>query len=195
LPEKEAIPKIPGDPQNPSSHLPLLKFVVDSNVWIDAYSNEGNKKRNNMSAAALQKATSEGIVVHNKHTRKDLYKALRKLTNNIKLTEKKAGEIWEKFLLRTTNVSEKEPLEKYKNKYKEKLSKCPDDDDKAFLSLANEQKASYIISNDNDLLGMKEYMGVKIITPGTFGLENLPIHRQPDRGIEQSRGKNQGQGR
>lgn len=43
-----------------------------------------------------------------------------------------------------------------------------DPDDNKIISAALEGKADYIVSRDRDLLDLKEYQGIKIITPEKF---------------------------
>ena len=46
------------------------------------------------------------------------------------------------------------------------VQKDPDDD--KFIAVAIEGKADYIVSGDKPLLNIKEYMGIKIISPKDF---------------------------
>ena len=48
----------------------------------------------------------------------------------------------------------------------EAVKKDPDDD--KFIAVAIEGKADYIVSGDKPLLNIKEYMGIKIISPKDF---------------------------
>lgn len=48
----------------------------------------------------------------------------------------------------------------------EAVKKDPDDD--KFIAAAIEGKADYIVSGDKPLLNIKEYMGIKIISPKDF---------------------------
>lgn len=43
-----------------------------------------------------------------------------------------------------------------------------DDSDNRILECADKAKADYIVSGDSDLLDLKEYEGIKIITPAQF---------------------------
>ena len=45
---------------------------------------------------------------------------------------------------------------------------CRDKDDNKFLALATEAKADFLVTADGDLLILKEFRGVEIITPGAF---------------------------
>ncbi len=45
---------------------------------------------------------------------------------------------------------------------------CRDPDDDKFIECAIDTKALYIVSGDNDLLTIKEYEGIQIITAKDF---------------------------
>ncbi len=49
-----------------------------------------------------------------------------------------------------------------------KIEMVRDPDDDKIISAAIEGKADYIVSRDRDLLDIKEYQGIKIITPEKF---------------------------
>lgn len=49
-----------------------------------------------------------------------------------------------------------------------KIDLVRDPDDNKIISVASEGKADYIVSRDRDLLDLKEYLGIKIITPEKF---------------------------
>lgn len=177
-----------GQPQiNINAGLPLLKFVIDSNIWIEAYSDKTNKKRADYVKEAINIASSSGIIICTEETRNDLKYALYKKINNGDMKEEIATEIWNKFMRRTVLVNNKTPFKEYEKKHLDELLKCGDKDDRKFLALADEHKAPYIITNDDHLLSMKEYRDVKIVTPGTFKLQTLPQHRQPDKRVRNQR--------
>jgi len=49
-----------------------------------------------------------------------------------------------------------------------KASICRDKDDNKFVELALSSNTKYIISGDEDLLSIKEYSGIKILSPDEF---------------------------
>lgn len=51
---------------------------------------------------------------------------------------------------------------------KTKVEVCRDPDDDKFLSCALDAKALYIVSGDKDLLAIREYDGVEIVTAADF---------------------------
>jgi putative PIN family toxin of toxin-antitoxin system len=167
--------------------LPLLKFVIDSNIWIEAYSNKTSKKRADYVKEAINIASSSGIIIYTEDTKNDLKYALHKKVNNDEIKEEIASIIWDKFLQRSFSVKNKTPQKEYEEENHAELSKCKDKDDWVFLALADEHEAPYIITNDDHLLSMKKYKNVEIATPGTFKLATLPLHRQPDKRVRNQR--------
>lgn len=178
---------MPSLPQN-RPDIPLLRFVVDSNVWIDAVSAKEHKRRES-SIAALEKATSEGIVIGSKKTFHDLANALFKKVRKNEMTHDEMNKVFDLYKENTNFRREKEPFEEYVKKYEDKLSKCTDKSDYVFLSLAHEHRASHIITNDmRHLVSMGQYMAIKIVTPLGFVFENLPRHQKPQKHDENTRG-------
>ena len=51
---------------------------------------------------------------------------------------------------------------------KTKVDICRDPDDNKFISCAIDAKALYIVSGDKDLLTIKDYQGVEIVTAREF---------------------------
>jgi len=47
---------------------------------------------------------------------------------------------------------------------------CRDPDDYRILSCALSAKADYLVTGDNDLLELKKFHGIRILTPGAFEL-------------------------
>ncbi len=55
----------------------------------------------------------------------------------------------------------------------EKVTACHDEDDNRILEVAVASKAEFIITGDDDLLTLKKYKSIKIISPKEF-LRNFP---------------------
>ncbi len=55
----------------------------------------------------------------------------------------------------------------------EKVTACRDEDDNRILEVAVASKAEFIITGDDDLLTLKKYKSIKIISPKEF-LRNFP---------------------
>jgi predicted nucleic acid-binding protein len=51
---------------------------------------------------------------------------------------------------------------------------CEDPDDDKYLAAALEGRAQYIVTGDRPFLALREYKGVRVVTPRTF-LEVLDI--------------------
>jgi uncharacterized protein len=51
---------------------------------------------------------------------------------------------------------------------------CSDPDDDKFLAVAVAGRAEYVVSGDKALLNVREYRGVRIISPGAFVRTSLP---------------------
>jgi putative PIN family toxin of toxin-antitoxin system len=48
------------------------------------------------------------------------------------------------------------------------VTACRDPDDDKFLAAGLEGKAEYVVTGDKDLLALKAYRGLRIVTPATF---------------------------
>jgi hypothetical protein len=57
---------------------------------------------------------------------------------------------------------------------------CKDPDDNKFIECAVALKAAYVVSGDKALISLKEYMGIKILTPTEF-LHLIRNDRNADR--------------
>lgn len=55
------------------------------------------------------------------------------------------------------------------------ISAVADDDDNRVLEAAIEGKCEYVVTGDKDLLDLRNYKGIKILTPGEFLTEKLSI--------------------
>jgi predicted nucleic acid-binding protein len=162
-----------------------MKFVIDSNIWIEAASSR-NSGLKNICNQAIDRARNEGVIVGNRLTTQDLANATHKLLSNNEITSAIADKMFRKYkdLIAMTPFKETAYVE-YSKTHRLELSKCADKDDYPFLALAHQQGASYIITNDQKhLVSMGEYMGVKIITPKDFLKETLSAYREPDTALK-----------
>jgi predicted nucleic acid-binding protein len=170
----------------PKVLLPLsaFKFVVDSNVWIDAAISD-DRKYKDVCNKAIERAKNEGIIIDTRGTFYDLVNAIHKKLNKNELKVRDADKIFEKYKKIVERTDEPTKFTQYAKIHSKELSKCPDKDDHMFLALAHQQGASYIITNDQKhLVSMGEYMGVKIITPKDFLKETLSAYREPDTALK-----------
>lgn len=49
-----------------------------------------------------------------------------------------------------------------------RIKACRDPDDDKFLAAAVESKAKYVVTGDKDLLSLKSFKGIRVITPASF---------------------------
>ena len=67
--------------------LPLLKFVIDSNIWIDVFTSRApNENAKHQSTQALEKAMNHGIIISSTQTEKELVKTLEMLLEKKTIT-------------------------------------------------------------------------------------------------------------
>jgi predicted nucleic acid-binding protein len=169
---------VSATPDFPSKqrHSAAIKFVVDSNVWIQSVVSKKQAEKTNCQRA-LHLAHEEGMIIGNQRTFDDLKNALYKLLRRGDISAKNAASITTAYKRSATLFRDINNYEEYKKIYKDILSKCEDKDDWAFLALAHEQNASYIITNDRKhLSNTREYMGAKIVTPEAF-VKEMAIQR------------------
>lgn len=126
-----------------------MKLVLDSNIIIAAFATRG--LCGDIFEICLQK---HEIVISS-----FIIKEIRNVfTNKIKLPEKTVKSIIS-YLEKFCSVIDYKKTEK---------GACRDSDDDEILSLAVNSGAEYIITGDKDLLVIKKYKTVKIITPRGF---------------------------
>lgn len=127
----------------------MLRVVLDTNVLISAVGWRGSPRK----ALAL---SIEGRVelMQTKETLKELERVLQRPRFNFIPAEKK-----QKLLRHLRDIS----TEVTPNENVEVIREDPGDD--KFLNCASAGKADYIVSGDRHLLDLKEYRGIKIVTP------------------------------
>lgn len=128
-----------------------MKIVFDSNVLIASFATRG------ICNALLEHCISEHKIVLSEFI---LSEVKRNLKFKFKFTSNVIYEI-ESFLRNHTKVL---------SLPKSDLKICRDLDDNNILFLAGDAKADYIITGDNDLLILKSYESIPIVTPKQFTL-------------------------
>lgn len=126
-----------------------MKIVLDSNVLIAAFATRG------LCEVILEHCLNEHEIILSEFILKEVKKNLKvkiKVPNNI------VSDI-ETFLRSHSNILSPPKL-------KEKICRDPDDDN--ILSLAVFSQADFVITGDNDLLVLKSYKKIPIITPRKF---------------------------
>lgn len=126
-----------------------MRIVLDTNVIIAAFAARG------LCAEVFEICLSDHAVVISEHI---LSETREKLVKKIHLPEKTAQNVID-YLRDTVEVVEPEPVDK---------SVCRDKDDTRIIGAALKGKARFILTGDDDLLVLKSYKGVKIITPREF---------------------------
>ncbi|MBI3622914.1 putative toxin-antitoxin system toxin component, PIN family [Candidatus Pacearchaeota archaeon] len=130
----------------------MMRIVADTNVFLSGIFWKGN--------------FSSQIIDLWRNRRIDLVSSIPiidELTKNlkgfkIKMSEDSVQE-WENVILENSLLVEPE----------EKIEIVKDDkDDNKFIEAAVTGKANYIITQDNHLLKIKEFKGIKILTPKEF---------------------------
>ena len=126
-----------------------MNIVIDSNVYIAAFATHG----------ICHLLLESCIVDHNVFVSDFILGEVKgKLTNKIKLPVKTVSEIID-YLNSQTIVTN--PQKKLSG-----ISRDPDDDN--IISLAVATKAQYIVSGDKDLLDLKHYQSILIVSPKAF---------------------------
>ncbi len=126
-----------------------MKLVIDSNVIIAAFAARG------LCSALFEMCIEKYTVIVSDHILTEIEKAfLRKL----KMSKHAVGEIIS-FLKEFCIIGTYTPLHTHVSR---------DHDDDKILALAVTNEADYIVTGDQDLLVLKKYGAVKIITPREF---------------------------
>lgn len=132
-----------------------MKIVVDTNVVISGIFFGGNPRK-------IVEAVAAGSI--------DAYattEIIDEYTGIIdSMIERKQGRINQSIL--SPLFSAMKIIETGTN-----IDVCRDSDDNKFIECAVDAKALYIVSGDNDLLDIKEYDGIRIITAKEFCDEYL----------------------
>ena len=130
-----------------------MKAVFDTNVLIAAFITEGICAKILLRARKKQfhLLISPFILREFEHT---LTKKINAAKNEVKDALELISEAVEKTIYPTTEVTKV----------------CRDEDDNNILSCALDAEADYIVTGDKDLLELKSYKGIRIITPRGFEL-------------------------
>ncbi|MBI4745392.1 MAG: putative toxin-antitoxin system toxin component, PIN family [Deltaproteobacteria bacterium] len=126
-----------------------MRVVLDTNVIIAAFAARG------LCAEVFEICLSDHTVILSEHILSETYE---KLIKKVRLPQDSAQNIID-YLRDTAEVVEPELVDE---------SVCRDKDDTRVIGAALKGKAKFIITGDDDLLVIKSYKGVKIITPREF---------------------------
>lgn len=128
------------------------RFVIDTNIFISFL-----LLKNSKPGQAYLKADKEGVVL---------------ISNNliIELSQVLSRSKFDKYVSRKARYDFLSSL-MYKGLWiqpDEKIVICRDSKDNMVLELATAGKADFIVTGDKDLLVLKKFRGVSILTPGEF---------------------------
>jgi len=126
-----------------------LNIVIDSNVYISAFATHG----------ICHLLLENCIVNHRIFISEFIIREVKeKLTRKIKLPVDTVNEIIDYLRCQAVLAI---PLEKVAG-----ISRDPDDDN--IIALAVTVKADYVVSGDKDLLDLKDYRSIPIVSPKNF---------------------------
>jgi uncharacterized protein len=129
-----------------------LRSVLDTNVIISAALFEHSKP-----ALALRKAFSEGEVLFSQATENELEEIIFQNKFDPYLTVEERTEFLQYFFKQSTKIEINQTVEA-----------CRDSKDDMILELAVCGDADMIITGDRDLLDMKTFEGIPIVSPKDF---------------------------
>jgi len=123
-----------------------VRFVLDTNVIIAAFAARG------LCPEILEVSISSHTIVLSEYI---LAETQEKLIKKIKLQKKSVLDIIQ-YLRDVAEITTPVPLNE---------SLCRDKDDVQIIGTALAGLADYIVTGDDDLLVLKAYKGIKIVTP------------------------------
>lgn len=130
--------------------MPKLKIVVDTNVFVSAHL----VSKGNPSKAIDYWIEDRYELILSKPIVEEIIEVLHRTGIKIERIERLLSLISQK----TTTVTPEKEISIIKD----------DPDDNKFLECAIENRSNYIVSGDKHLLNLREYEGIKILTPKKF---------------------------
>jgi len=126
-----------------------VKVVLDTNVVVAAFATRG------LCSEVFEVCLAEHCIVTSEHI---LMEVKEKLIDKIRLPENTVNEIVDYLRAQAETV------------VPEKLNSpvCRDKDDEKVIGTALSDHAGFIITGDEDLLLLKKYKGIRIVTPREF---------------------------
>jgi putative PIN family toxin of toxin-antitoxin system len=129
-----------------------LRFVIDTNVLVSSI-----LIKKSSSDATLKKARSLGNLLFSEATFQELQTTL----SRSKFDRYVSLQVRSEFIFRLRLESELVEIV-------ERIDLCRDEKDNKFLEVAINGKAEYLITGDNDLLVLRPFKDVKIMTINEF---------------------------
>jgi len=130
-----------------------LQFVIDTNVLVSSI-----LIKKSSSDLVLKKARSLGILLLSEGTFQELQTTL----SRSKFDRYVSLQVRSEFIFRLRLESELVEI------VEERVDLCRDEKDNKFLEVAINGKAEYLITGDNDLLVLRPFQDVKIMTINEF---------------------------
>jgi putative PIN family toxin of toxin-antitoxin system len=127
-----------------------LQFVIDTNVLVSSI-----LIKKSSSDAALKKARSLGNLLFSEAT----FQELQTVLNRSKFDRYVSLQVRSEFIFRLRLASELVEII-------ERVDLCRDKKDNKFLEVTINGKADYLITGDNDLLVLRPFQDVKILSTG-----------------------------
>jgi putative PIN family toxin of toxin-antitoxin system len=137
-----------------------MRIVLDTNVVVAAFATRG------LCAEIFEVCLTEHTLVTSGCI---LSEVQEKLLTKLHLPHKTTGDILE-YLRSSSELCEIKSVD---------ISVCRDKDDDKIIGTALDGNAEFIITGDNDLLILRKYEGIKIVTPREYW--NI-LRRQTGRG-------------
>lgn len=129
-----------------------MRIVIDSNVWISALV-FGGKPR-----CIFERAVYEGWTIV---TSEEIFTEVRRILVNKFADFVDDFESFQKIIQARTDKVELGSI---------RVKVCRDEDDNRVIETALIGDAAYIITGDKDLLVLKKYEGIDILTPSDFAV-------------------------
>jgi putative PIN family toxin of toxin-antitoxin system len=129
-----------------------LQFVIDTNVLVSSV-----LIKKSSSDAALKKARSLGSLLFSEATFQELQITL----SRSKFDRYVSLQVRSEFIFRLRLTSELVEI-------LERVDLCRDEKDNKFLEVAINGRADYLITGDNDLLVLRPFQDIKIMTVNEF---------------------------
>ncbi len=126
-----------------------MNLILDSNVIVSAFSSRG------LCSSIFELCLDRYTIIISKFILSEVYKTLY---NKYKMPQNNVDMIVE-YLTEFCMVKDYEKFGK---------RVCRDKDDDEILALGESSKAKYIITGDKDLLILKKFHSIKILTPREF---------------------------
>lgn len=126
-----------------------MRIVLDTNVIVAAFAARG------LCAEVFEACVSGHTLVISEHIFAEVNSALLK---KVKLPKQIVNDVIN-YLRDTAETVEPDPIDN---------SACRDKDDLPVIGTATKENADFIVTGDADLLALKSYHGIDIITPREF---------------------------